>query len=60
MALIRSRELRRRYGGISHVTQWRWEKKGLIPKPDRIIEGHKFYDERKHPRRVVDEAEAEE
>ena len=32
------------------MTLWRWEQQGLVA-PDDVINGRKYYDESKHPKR---------
>jgi predicted DNA-binding transcriptional regulator AlpA len=34
--LIRSQDLRQRYGGVSDMTLWRWVRDGVIPQPVKI------------------------
>lgn len=34
--LVRSAKARKRWGDISPVTEWRWVKVGVIPKPTKI------------------------
>lgn len=40
--LEKSAVMRRECGGISAVTEWRWNKQGIIT-PDQIINGRKYY-----------------
>jgi hypothetical protein len=34
--LVPASEARREWGNISEVTQWRWERQGIVPPPRRI------------------------
>lgn len=34
--LIPARAVRDRFGGISHMTLWRWVQRGLLPEPVKI------------------------
>ncbi len=39
--LIPARETRRRFGGISAMTEWRWRKSGILP-PAVVINGRNY------------------
>ena len=41
-SLERQSELRRRLGGISDMTVWRWRKEGILP-PPTVIRGRNYW-----------------
>ena len=40
--LVKASKARQEWGGISSVTEWRWVKKGILPKPISI-NGRNYY-----------------